>query len=95
MRTRRLRIFLFTLAIAAVASPASVLAADTDGLARAKHYANCTALNRDYPHGVGKVGAVDHVSSGKPVKNFYRSDALYGANSRSDRDHDNVACEQR
>jgi hypothetical protein len=64
--------------------------------AAATHFKNCTALNRVYPHGVGKPGAVDHVrGSTKPVTNFYRSAALYAANSSMDRDHDGVACEKR
>jgi len=62
----------------------------------AKNYANCTKLNAVYRHGVGKSSAVDHVSSGgKKVTNFYRSNALYNANSGKDRDHDGIACEKR
>lgn len=61
----------------------------------AKRYANCTALNADYPHGVGRNGAVDKVSgSGKPVTTFTRNDALYAANTSSDRDGDGIACEK-
>jgi hypothetical protein len=38
---------------------------------------NCEALNRLYPHGVGKVGAHDHVVPGAtPVTMFKRSNAL-------------------
>lgn len=58
------------------------------------HFANCTAMHHVYPHGVGKVGARDHVrGKTKPVTNFYRSNALYAANSRMDADHDGIACE--
>ena len=64
--------------------------------AAAKKYANCTALNRAYPHGVGKSGAVDRVSGKtQPVKNFTRNNALYAANAKSDRDKDGIACEKR
>ncbi len=60
----------------------------------AKNYANCTKLNKVWPHGVGKPHAQDHVSSGYPVTNFHRSLALYNANSGKDRDHDGVTCEK-
>jgi hypothetical protein len=59
-------------------------------------FANCTALNKVYPHGVGKKGARDKVSgSSSPVRNFYVSTAIYNANSARDRDKDGVACEKR
>lgn len=64
--------------------------------AKAKTYKNCTALNKDYKHGVGKPGAKDKVSGRtKPVTNFKKSTALYKANKKSDRDKDGVACEKR
>jgi hypothetical protein len=58
---------------------------------------NCTALNRKYPHGVGKVGARDK-TSGDPVRTFRRSNVLYATamrwNRTLDRDKDGIACEQ-
>lgn len=64
--------------------------------AKAKTYKNCTALNKDYRHGVGKPGARDKVSGKtKPVTNFKKSTALYNANKKSDRDKDGIACEKR
>ncbi|GAB86762.1 excalibur calcium-binding domain-containing protein [Gordonia rubripertincta] len=66
-----------------VAAPAS---AATD-------YANCAALNADYPHGVGEPGAVDS-TSGTPVTNFTVDQDLYDANTKSDRDKDGIACEK-
>jgi Excalibur calcium-binding domain len=57
-------------------------------------FATCALMNRQYPHGVGRVGAVDHVSSGKPVLNFTRNNAIYNANTARDRDHDGIACEE-
>jgi hypothetical protein len=61
----------------------------------AKTYANCTALNKTYHHGVGRSGAHDHVTgSSKPVTNFKVSTAIYNANKKSDRDKDGVACEK-
>jgi hypothetical protein len=58
----------------------------------AREFANCTAMHHVYPHGVGKVGAHDR-TSGTPVTNFKRNNALYLANQKSDRDGDGVACE--
>ena len=57
-------------------------------------YKNCTALNKVYPHGVGRPGARDK-TSGTPVTNFKVSNSLYRANSARDRDGDGVACEKR
>jgi hypothetical protein len=59
-----------------------------------RRFANCTAMHKVYKHGVGKRGAHDH-TSGTRVTNFYRNNALYRANSKSDRDKDGIACEQR
>jgi hypothetical protein len=56
-------------------------------------FPNCAAMHKQYPHGVGRVGAVDHVSSGKAVLNFYRSNVIYNANTARDADHDGIACE--
>jgi Excalibur calcium-binding domain len=57
-------------------------------------YRNCTALHARYPHGVGRVGAHDHTSSGDPVTDFRRSNVLYLANRGLDRDKDGVAREK-
>lgn len=58
-------------------------------------YANCAALNVDYPHGVGKLGAHDHTSSGSdPVTDFTVDTSLYEANTDRDGDNDGVACER-
>ena len=84
-----------TLAVAAVA--ATVLAAPVAAGAhavKAPVFKNCAAMNKVYPHGVGKIGAHDHVSSGKPVTNFYRSNRIYAANTARDRDKDKIACEK-
>ena len=80
-----------------VASASSPVGASSPSVgASAKAYKNCTALNKAYPHGVGKKGAKDRVSGkSKPVKNFKVSNALYKANKKSDRDKDGVACEKR
>src|SRR6185436_15466684 len=69
----------------------------------ARSYKNRTALNRDYPHGVGRPGAHDH-TSGKPVTTFRVSKQLYQYNDGKsprhaheydlDRDNDGIACEK-
>ncbi|MCW2613868.1 MAG: Excalibur calcium-binding domain protein [Frankiales bacterium] len=60
----------------------------------AQEYANCTELNADYPHGVGRPGAKDKTSTGNPVTDFRVDQALYDANTKSDRDDDGIACEK-
>ncbi len=59
-----------------------------------KTYKNCTALNKDYKHGIGRKGARDK-TSGKPVTNFTRNTKIYNKNTKSDRDKDGIACEKR
>ena len=56
-------------------------------------FANCTALNKVYPHGVGLKNAHDY-TSGTPVTNFARKPLVYKANSESDGDGDGIACEK-
>jgi hypothetical protein len=61
----------------------------------AKDYANCKALNVDYPHGVGRPDAEDRTRSGStPVTNFKASSPLYESNTESDADNDGIACER-
>ena len=58
---------------------------------------NCTAVNKRYPHGVGRNHAHDH-TSGVPVTNFKHSTRLYKLamhyNKGLDRDRDGIACEK-
>jgi hypothetical protein len=60
-------------------------------------YKNCAALNKKYPHGIGRAHARDH-SSGSHVTTFFRSDRLYriamSYNRGLDRDKDGIACER-
>ncbi|RCK70490.1 calcium-binding protein [Desertihabitans brevis] len=96
----------------AVLASAALLALPTAGTVEAasspkpKSYANCTALNKVYPHGVGKAKAKDKVSGkSKPVTNFRKSDKVYSYNDGGskrykgekdlDRDNDGIACEKR
>ena len=85
-----------TAALLLVAPQAASALGTADSGASARTFANCTQLNKTYPHGVGKKGARDKVSgSTKPVTNFKVDNALYAANKKSDRDGDGVACEKR
>lgn len=63
----------------------------------AHEFANCTDMNKTYPHGVGRKYAHDH-TSGTPVTNFKHSTKKYKKakrhNSGLDRDKDGIACEQ-
>jgi Spy/CpxP family protein refolding chaperone len=79
------------LAASALLVGAAALAAPAEAKP-AKHFQNCDAMHKVYPHGVGKPGAKDH-TSGTPVTTFKRSIPLYNANTASDRDKDGIACE--
>ncbi|QIG43495.1 excalibur calcium-binding domain-containing protein [Nocardioides anomalus] len=81
-----------TLVAATLAAAALALAGPAAEAKPAKKFANCDAMHRVYPHGVGKPGAVDQ-TSGTPVTTFKRSVPLYVANAGSDRDKDGIACE--
>ena len=65
------------------------------GVVVVKVYANCAAMNVDYPHGVGRPGVVDK-TSGTPVTNYFVSVAIYNANVVGSRrgDKDGIACEK-
>ena len=78
----------------AIAATSLMLAGAGAAEAKAKTFPNCTAMHKSYAHGVGKNGAHDR-TSGTPVTNFKRSNELYQANRKSDRDGDGIACEQR
>ena len=72
----------------------------TPAEAKSYHYKNCTALQKDFKHGVGKSGAKDKVKGKtKPVTTFKRSTTIYKAavkyRADLDRDKDGVACEKR
>ena len=89
--------------VAAAALSVGVLAVPADATP-VKSYKNCTALNKVYPHGVGKSGAKDR-TSGKRVTYFKVSNDLYahhdGGSKRYagehdlDRDNDGIACAKR
>lgn len=87
------KLILVAVSTAAVAAPLAASAAGAATAPRVRVYANCTALNRVYPHGVGLRHAHDH-TSGTPVKNFAHRPRVYRANAFSDRDKDGIACEK-
>jgi hypothetical protein len=60
--------------------------------AAAKKFNNCTELNKVYPGGVAKPGAVN--KGGATKKEPTIDAALYKANKKSDRDGDGIACEK-
>jgi len=60
-----------------------------------RKYANCKALNKDYPHGVGRTAAARDKTSGVKVTRFTVSKAVYDLNTARDRDKDKIACEKR
>jgi Excalibur calcium-binding domain len=76
---------------------AALIAASTSSAVIPPLYKNCTALNKRYPHGVGRTRARDK-TSGTPVTTFRRSDLLYrramSYNRGLDRDKDGIACEK-
>jgi hypothetical protein len=60
--------------------------------AAARVFKNCTEMNKVFPGGVAKVGAVNQ---GGATKNEPKYDnSLYVANKKSDRDGDGIACEK-
>jgi hypothetical protein len=83
--------------VALVATIVAVVLAAPAGAAIPAVYKNCTNLNKRYPHGVGRVNAIDK-TSGTPVRNFKRSTRLYNIamsyNRGLDRDKDRIACEK-
>src|SRR4051794_22275259 len=92
--THRSQTFSAIAIAAAFLSLAASAGAGTQGKASGQvRYRNCAALNRVFPHGVGRVGARDK-TTGVPVTTFKRSNALYIANEGRDRDKDGIACEQ-
>ncbi|TBN57360.1 excalibur calcium-binding domain-containing protein [Glaciihabitans arcticus] len=93
-------VFAAIIATPALMGASSATASPSSGLvsmgAAGGTFANCTALNKKYPHGVGKKGAKDKVSgASKPVKTFTVSTSVYNKNKKSDRDKDGIACEKK
>lgn len=79
---------------ASASTTAGAAAAEAKQPSLLKEFKNCTALNKTYPHGVGKKGAKDK-TSGKRVTNFKVNTTVYNQNKKSDRDKDGIACEKK
>jgi hypothetical protein len=86
-------------------TPLVAVVSSAEAAPKPRSYANCTALNKVYPHGVALKGAKDK-TSGKPVTNFKVSYEVYRRNNGKtlghfkgerdlDRDNDKIACEKR
>jgi hypothetical protein len=60
--------------------------------AAAKVFKNCTELNKVYPGGVARPGAVNAGGMTELTPKFNKK--LYEANKKSDRDKDGIACEK-
>ncbi len=60
--------------------------------AAVKVFKNCTELNKVYPGGVARPGAVNAGGMTKITPKF--NNKLYEANKKSDRDKDGIACEK-
>lgn len=60
--------------------------------ASAKTFKNCTDLNKTYPGGVARPGAVNQGGMTKLTPKYNKK--IYEANKKSDRDKDGIACEK-
>jgi hypothetical protein len=88
----------FNLQAALPTPPATATSATPRPQTKPPWWKNCTQLLKRYPHGVGRLHAIDK-THGAPVTNFKRSNALYQLTVRHnptlDRDKDGIACERR
>lgn len=92
----RSRTGLTALAAIAVTAPLLLSAAAAEAAPTPKRYANCTALTKDYKHGVARSSAVrDRTRSGsRGVTTFAVNAKVYQLNITKDRDKDGIACER-
>ncbi|NBD27984.1 excalibur calcium-binding domain-containing protein [Paenibacillus glycinis] len=81
------------LSLALLLSFAAEAAGSGTADAAAKTYRNCTELNKAYKGGVARSASVKN-KGGKTKYKPFVSQALYDANSKSDRDKDGIACEK-
>lgn len=84
--------------VAVLAATPTALVTSSVEAAPAAKYTSCAALNRVYPNGVGRKGAVDKVSGkakSNPVRNFKVDTRVYNSLPKTlDRDRDGIACEK-
>jgi Excalibur calcium-binding domain len=90
--------FVLIVAIALMVSAPASSTARVSAAKRPPWTKNCTALNKKYPHGLGKAKATDK-TKGEPVTTFRRSTRLYrlamSYNKGLDGDKDGIACEKK
>lgn len=92
--------------MAAAGAAVTLLAGMTGGAAMAAQagapavhatgYANCTALNRDYSHGVSDQRHPRSwwIKRGATARGAYKPVLYRAVDSTMDRDHDHIACEK-
>lgn len=83
------------ISISLVAIMGAVTAEAASAAPKPKKYADCKALNKVYPHGVGRTAAAKDKTSGVKVTTFKVDKAVYDLNTARDRDKDKIACEKR
>jgi Ni/Co efflux regulator RcnB len=81
-------ILLGLVATAAVAAPLALSAGPADAVTP-RAYANCTEMHKVYRHGVAR----DAAASARDGHHALVAPRVYALNTKSDRDHDGVACE--
>jgi hypothetical protein len=91
---------IFALAITLGVSTFGLMSVSVDEAVAAPkpvRYANCTALNKVYRHGVAKSSKAKDKVRGKtkPVTTFVVNAKVYQLNIRLDGDKDGIACEKR
>ena len=86
-----------TISVVTVSALAALTVVSAAGARIPPLYKNCTAVNKKYPHGVGRAHAHDK-TAGTAVTSFVRSDRLYrlamSYNAGLDRDKDGIGCEK-
>ena len=78
------------IALAALVALAATAALAAPAEAGVRHFSNCTAMHKVYPHGIAK----SHAAAGAHGRGAKVSASLYKANKKMDRDRDGVACER-
>ena len=78
------------IALAALVALAATAALAAPAEAGVRHFRNCTAVHKVYPHGIAKTRA----AAGAHGRDAKVSASLYKANKKMDRDRDGVACER-
>lgn len=90
------RVLAGVISIGLVAIMGGVSAEAASAAPTPKKYDNCKALNKVYPHGVGRTAGAKDKTRGIKVTKFKVNKAVYDKNYRAlDRDKDKIVCEKR